>query len=70
MRKRTIIFSILVILCCYQITFLEKAWASEQTMTTKINQVISKKIGKQMNTVLQYEKWKVGMYYTVTTVKK
>ncbi|WP_107950375.1 D-alanyl-D-alanine carboxypeptidase/D-alanyl-D-alanine-endopeptidase [Lysinibacillus parviboronicapiens] len=42
MRKRTIIFSILVILCCYQITFLEKAWASEQTMTTKINQVISK----------------------------
>ncbi|QDQ02764.1 D-alanyl-D-alanine carboxypeptidase/D-alanyl-D-alanine-endopeptidase [Lysinibacillus fusiformis] len=42
MKKKKIIFMILFMLCYFQMPILEEAWASEQTMTTKIDNVISK----------------------------
>ncbi|MGE7944990.1 D-alanyl-D-alanine carboxypeptidase/D-alanyl-D-alanine endopeptidase [Lysinibacillus xylanilyticus] len=42
MKKKIILLTMILMVCCLPITFLEKAEASEQTMTTKVNSVISK----------------------------
>lgn len=42
MKKKTFIITIIGILCCFPISFIEDASASKQTMTSNINSIIAK----------------------------
>ncbi|WP_285396716.1 D-alanyl-D-alanine carboxypeptidase/D-alanyl-D-alanine-endopeptidase [Lysinibacillus sp. fls2-241-R2A-57] len=42
MKRKIIFLTMTIMVCCLPITFLEKAEASEQTMTTKVNNIIAK----------------------------
>ena len=46
MIKKTLIFTIIVMLSCFPLFFIEEAVASTQTMTTNINSIVSKKWAK------------------------
>ncbi|WP_432702879.1 D-alanyl-D-alanine carboxypeptidase/D-alanyl-D-alanine endopeptidase [Lysinibacillus sphaericus] len=42
MKKKIIILTMVLTLCCYPLLFVEQAQANEQTMTNKINTIIAK----------------------------